>query len=246
MEGQSLSTWLAITGVFCGAGVLRGFTGFGFALVAVPFGALWIAPDILLPVVFLLHIYMGVFEVRSAVRSCHGPSMLWLIVGGALGTPIGVYALVIMPLKAVYIVIGSIVLASIVLLLLKPSTRRFPLGFSAIAGVFSGIFNGMAAMPGPPAIFYFMRGGFSNAETRSSLILFFFVTAVYAIMATIYVGLLSADEIFLSLVVFPIIALSTWMGAGLFRRYGQKWYRVVGASSLISAAIAAFAKALSL
>lgn len=237
---------MALLGVFGGAGLLRGFTGFGFALVAVPFGALWIAPEVVVPVVFLLHIYMGAFEIRPALRCCHGPSVLSLIAGGALGTPLGLYALVILPQKAVYATIGAIVLASTILLLIRSSKQRLPQSAAAVAGVVAGIFNGLAAMPGPPAIFYFVRGGFSNAETRSSLILFFFMTSVYAIGVSLFATLLRKDEFILSLVAFPIMALSTWVGTKLFHRFGSKWYRPVGVASLAAAAAAAFTKMLSL
>lgn len=246
MEAQSLSTWLIVTGVFGGAGLLRGFTGFGFALVAVPFGALWISPEALVPTVILLQIYIGAFEARSAIASCHRSSVLTLMAGGAVGTPLGVYTLVLLPAKAVYATIGTIVLMSCVLLLTKPLTHRLHQGVGAVAGVVAGVFNGMAAMPGPPAIFYFVRGGFSHEQTRSSLILFFFMTSLYAICLTFYAGLVRKDEIILSLVSFPVVALTAWIGAKLFQSHGSRWYRPVGIASLVGAAVAAFAKMFSL
>lgn len=246
MEAQSLSTWLIVTGVFGAAGLLRGFTGFGFALVAVPFGALWMPPEALVPTVILLQIYVGAFEARSAIASCHRSSVLTLMAGGAVGTPFGVYTLILLPTKAVYATIGTIVLASCVLLLTKPLTHRLHQSVGAVAGVVAGVFNGMAAMPGPPAIFYFVRGGFSHTQTRSSLILFFFITSIYAICVTFYAGLLRKDEIVLSVVSLPVVALSTWVGAQLFHRFGSRWYRPVGIASLVGAAVAAFAKMISL
>lgn len=232
--------------VFGGAGLLRGFTGFGFALMAVPFGALWIAPEALIPVVFLLHIYMGAFELPSAIQLCHRPSLLWLIAGGAIGTPLGIYVLVFLPPKAVYATIGTIVMSSTVLLLAKPSARRLPLSMGAVAGLFAGIFNGMAAMSGPPAIFYFVRGGFPNAQARASLILFFFMTSLYAICVTLYAGLLRKDAIIFSAACFPVMALSAWIGTKLFQKFGGRWYRAIGVVSLAGASAAAFAKMLSL
>lgn len=243
MEGKSLSTWLAVSCVFAVAGLLRGFTGFGFALVAVPFGALWVAPDALIPTVLLLQLYIGLFEVRSAIQLCDRPSVLSLLAGGAIGTPLGVYALVVLPLPIVYAIIGTIVLISTVLLIVSPSANRLPLSTGAVAGVLAGVFNGMAAMPGPPAIFYFVKSGFSPTQTRSSLVLFFFVAAICALCATFYAGLLHKDEIIFSFVTFPIIALSTWAGARLFQSHGGDWYRLVGIAGLIGAAAAAFMKA---
>jgi uncharacterized membrane protein YfcA len=244
MDTLSLFEWVSVGAVFAAAGLLRGFTGFGFALVAVPFGALWLPPDIIIPVIFLLHVYMGLFEVPRVARTCRPGSLIWMMAGSAAGTPIGVLALVVMPARAVYLVIGAIVIVSLVPLLFQPARRHMPAGAGAAAGFLAGIFNGMAAMPGPPAIYYFMRGLFTHAEARASLIIFFFSTSLCAVLATLYAGLLRREEVLISLGAFPIIAVSGWIGARLFARYGGHSYRQVSILCLAGAAIAAFAKAL--
>ncbi|MEP9347442.1 sulfite exporter TauE/SafE family protein [Xanthobacter sp. KR7-225] len=128
MDTLSLSEWISVAAVFAAAGLLRGFTGFGFALVAVPFGALWLPPDIIIPVVFLLHVYIGLFEVPRVARSCRAGALIWVMAGAAAGTPIGVLALVVMPARAVHLVIGAIVVVSLVPLLLQPARRHLPAG----------------------------------------------------------------------------------------------------------------------
>lgn len=243
VESVTIAQWFALAGVFLAAGLLRGFTGFGFAMVAVPFGALWLPPEVIVPVVFLLSAYIGLFEALPAARVCNARSLIWMMVSSAIGMPLGLLALLIMPLKLVYIAIGSIVLLSLLPLLARPEAVRFPPGTGLVAGFLSGVFNGIAAMSGPPVIYYFMRGPFTYAEARASLIIFFFVTSFFSVVTTVYAGLLSWEEILISLGAFPLIALSSWGGAHLFARFGNRSYRQVGLLCLAGAAIAAFAKA---
>ena len=60
---------IAVFGVFAAA-LLRGFTGFGFGLAAVPLLSLALPPAKVVPFVVTLQVIVGVSGLRQASRLC--------------------------------------------------------------------------------------------------------------------------------------------------------------------------------
>jgi uncharacterized membrane protein YfcA len=60
---------VAVFGVFAAA-VLRGFTGFGFGMAAVPLLSLALPPAKVVPLVVVLQVIVGVAGLRTASRQC--------------------------------------------------------------------------------------------------------------------------------------------------------------------------------
>ena len=84
--------FVAVFGVFAAA-VLRGFTGFGFGLAAVPLLSLALPPAKVVPFVVVLQVIVGVGGVRSAWRLCDWRAVGGLSPGLVLGMPIGLTVL---------------------------------------------------------------------------------------------------------------------------------------------------------
>ncbi len=141
---------LSIASIFVAA-VLRGFTGFGFALAAVPLLGLFMAPTEAVPVAIGLQLAGSLLDFRTASRSCDWPSLRWLMIGALIGSPLGTLILTEIPAA-----ISRLIISSVTLLAVFALGRGFalpvipPRPVTSIAGFFSGLFNGLAAMPGPP------------------------------------------------------------------------------------------------
>ena len=60
---------IAVLGVFA-ASLLRGFTGFGFGIAAVPLLSLALPPAKAVPFVVVLQVVVGVAGLRQAWRQC--------------------------------------------------------------------------------------------------------------------------------------------------------------------------------
>ena len=82
--------------VVLAAGFMRGFTGFGFAMAAVPLLALVIAPVRAVPFVILLQLLAGLWDWREARRHAHWRSLPWLMAGALVGTPLGTLGLALL------------------------------------------------------------------------------------------------------------------------------------------------------
>ena len=58
------------------------------------------------------------------------------------------------------------------------------------AGLTAGLFNGLAAMPGPPAVAYYLAAPVQRIAARASLLVFFLATSVSALASAAFIGLI--------------------------------------------------------
>lgn len=224
----------------CGAGFLRGYSGFGFALAAVPALTLLADPAAVVPAVLLLEVLAGLQLLPDIRRSVDWFALRWLVAGALPGMPLGIYLLAALPADAMRAAIGGVVLLAVLLLargfrIERPPTRPARLGIGALSGVLSG----GAAMAGPPVILFFLASPVSAAVSRASLLAFFlFTSSVSAILAAIG-GLIGLQTLLLTGLLSPALFLGNALGHRGFGKSDPRTYRRV--ALLVLAAIAAIA-----
>ena len=103
---------VTIVGVLA-ASVLRGFTGFGFGLAAVPLLSLALPPAQVVPLVVTLQVVIGVAGLRAASKECDWRAVGLLAPGLIIGIPIGLLILTSLPANTVRLVIGLIIALSV-------------------------------------------------------------------------------------------------------------------------------------
>ncbi len=171
---------LVISAAVFGAAVLRGLTGFGFALAAVPAMSFVVSPARAVCIAIVLQCLVGLRDVVTMRALLDRNALGLLSIGALLGTPLGILALTQLSADAMRgglgLVVGAGLIALIARVELAPG-RGPALG----AGVLSGLFSGLAAMPGPPAIAYFLGRAAPAVTTRASLMVFFFLTSLMAL-----------------------------------------------------------------
>ncbi len=135
---------VALISVFL-AGIIRGYSGFGFAMVAVTSISLVLPPIHVVPLVLILEVLASIKLVPQVWKDIDWHSLRWLLAGSLLATPIGVYLLANVPAEPMRISISLMVLVAAMLLLYGWAWRRMP-GRPLIltTGVTSGILNGAA------------------------------------------------------------------------------------------------------
>ena len=164
---------VALISVFI-AGIIRGYSGFGFAMVAVTSISLVLPPIHVVPLVLILEVLASIKLVPQVWKDIDWHSLRWLLAGSLLATPIGVYLLANVPAEPMRISISLMVLVAAMLLLYGWAWRRMP-GRPLIltTGVTSGILNGAAAIGGPPVILFYMSSPAGVTVSRASIIAYF-------------------------------------------------------------------------
>ncbi|MFL5282300.1 MAG: sulfite exporter TauE/SafE family protein [Rhodopila sp.] len=228
------SVALAMAGVFAAA-VLRGFTGYGFGLAAVPLLSLALPPARVVPLVVALQAIIGVAGLRSAWIACDWGAVGVLAPGLVLGIPLGLLILTALPPNPVRLAIGVIIAFSVWVIRrgfrLPPNPPRL-LGGSV--GLISGIISGLASMGGPPVIVYFLALGHGAARMRATAIVYFMLAACVSLIPMAAKGMITGDTLVWTVACVPVLLLGSALGSRAFRR-AQPWHHRMVALTTLSA-----------
>ena len=233
--------------VVLAGGFMRGFTGFGFAMAAVPLLALVIAPARAVPFVILLQLLGGLWDWREARKTAHWTSLPWLMAGALVGTPLGTLALRAMSADWARLAIAGAVLLAVLLLARGLKVAAMPRGPAlAATGLVAGVLNGIAAMPGPPVIVLYLAGAVAVEVGRASLLIFFSASNVIGAVSAGTAGLIPPGTLLLAALALPLLLVTQWLGRRVFLRASPARYRQVAliflsALAAITAARAGYA-----
>ncbi|TPG55466.1 sulfite exporter TauE/SafE family protein [Roseomonas nepalensis] len=220
--------------------LFRGFTGFGFAIIAVPLLSFALPPLLAVALAACLQFLGGLMDFRGAARACHWPSLRWLAAGAVLASPPGTLLLAGLPADLARLLIAAACAVAVLALVATPGLRRLPgPGATLAAGALAGLFNGMAAMPGPPALAYYLSLPLTPAQVRSSLMVFFLLSAGLSCASLVAIGAIGRREMLLALAGMPIMLAGSRFGAALFRRAGGAHRNVSLAALALVAALTA-------
>jgi uncharacterized membrane protein YfcA len=227
------------------AAYVRGFAGFGFALISVPSLALLLPPSEVVPALFLTSMGSAAHLVPRVWREVHWHSVNWMLVGAIAATPVGVALLSAVPAAEMRIAIALIVLVTAILLWQGFALKVIPGRAPAFAtGVASGFLNGSAGIGGPPVVIFYFSSPAAGAVGRASLIVYFFVLDLVGIGATAAAGLITAKTFLLALLILPPLMLGIWLGHRRFIATDPTLFRKLVFMLLIALAVATAAKAL--
>jgi hypothetical protein len=240
-----LSTLLiALFGVFA-ASVLRGFTGFGFGLAAVPLLSLALPPAQVVPFVVLTQVCVGLGGIRAAWRLCDWRAMRGLVPGLLLGIPMGTLVLTAFAPNTVRLVIGGIIAASVLLLWRGAKLPPRPsMALTMGVGTLSGIISGLASMGGPPVVVYLLALGHGAAVVRATSIVYFMATGLTATVAMIPRGLIDLHVVLWSVAAIPVLLGGSALGTWGFHRAKPHHHRVTALVVLSVLSVVLIARAL--
>jgi uncharacterized membrane protein YfcA len=218
---------IVVFGVFA-ASVLRGFTGFGFGLSAVPLLSLALPPTKVVPFVTVLQMFVGVAGLRAAWGITDWRAVLGLGPGLVLGVPIGLLALTEFSPNHVRLVIGVLIAASVVVLWrhtrLPPRPSR---GVTIAFGLVSGVMNGLASMGGPPVVIYLLALSREAAVVRASSIVYFLFAAIVTTIPMAAKGLVDLEVLEWSVASIPMLIVGSALGSWGFGHARPHHHRLI-------------------
>lgn len=223
----------------CAAGFVRGFSGFGAALVFMPVASSLVDPR-LAAGTFLLVDYLGALPLAfGALRRCQWKTVLPAAVA-ALGTvPLGAALLASGEVPVLRWLISLTALALVALLASGLRYRGSPVWLVSVAvGGVAGFSGGLSQIAGPPVVAYWMSGPAPVPVIRANLIAFFFLTSAGAFLAYWWNGVLGTATFVLAAVLLPVMLVATLAGSRLFGLASEPAYRTM---ALALIAVAAFA-----
>jgi uncharacterized membrane protein YfcA len=226
LEPFSLLT-LILTVLLAGvAGLARGFSGFGAALIFMPAGSALVTPALAAPVLLVADGVLSLGFLPRAFRMARRKDVALMAAGAILGVPLG--TLILNHADPLPLRWAIAALASSMLVLLASGWRyhgqpRPPV--TALVGALSGLFGGLAQMSGPPVVAYWLSGKEGHGTMRASIILFFGATTLFTFVTYMLSGLITAQSLWLAALVAPAYALGLFAGSRAFTLASPETFR---------------------
>lgn len=208
------------------AGVIRGITGFGGAMVTTPTLAFLLGPLAAVPVALLLECLAAIpmlVQTRAQVRwRVIGP----IVLASLFTLPLGTWVLVSLdPVTMRRVIAASVVFFSLVLLAGWRHRREPRFADSLGVGALCGALLGATGMGGPPAILYLLAGPGRIEVARANLTWFMGAIAAAGLAGLAVAGALSPGPFVLAALLAPGYFAGMAVGTRLFARFDDRGFR---------------------
>ncbi len=220
------------------AGMVRGFAGFGAAMLMTPaFSALY-GPAVGIALCLLLEIVVALPLLPAVVKLVDWRRIGLLLLAATVAVPLGNLALSQIDPQPMRWLISAIVLLAVAML---ASGWRFSgkpnLAATLGAGAFSGFLNGLSGMAGPPIIFYYMAGSDTAALVRANLTTYFVFIDLVTLAVFTARQLIGWDTALQALALAPAVVIGGMAGERLFPLASESFYRRLALGLLVAVAI---------
>ncbi|HJU24757.1 MAG TPA: sulfite exporter TauE/SafE family protein [Casimicrobiaceae bacterium] len=228
MDAPSTSapTLALAIGVALAAGVVRGITGFGGAMVMSPPLALLLGARVTVPVALLLESIVAapmLWQTRKLVR---WRTVAALLAAACVFVPLGVRVLAVADPRMIRSAIAATVIVFALLLLRGWRYAGKPrLATSLGLGAMSGTMLGATSVGAPPVILYLLSGPDPIETTRANLTLYVTATSLIGIAMLFQQGILDAHAAWVSVWLAPAYYAGLVSGARLFPRFNDARFR---------------------
>lgn len=220
------------------AASVRGFAGFGTALVYLPLAAQVLTPFQAITTLVIFDLIGPLPLVRRAARACEKRDVLRLACGLVLALPLGLYTLTLIP-PEVFRYAVSLIALTLLVCLLWGLRYRGPLTppLVYVTGMFSGFLQGVAGLPGPPVILLYMASTRPVQVIRANTFLFLMLTDMALLPMLAIFGRLDVSALWLGAALVVPNLLGSLLGAWLFRPQHERAYRGIAYAVIAASAI---------
>lgn len=229
--------WFLVAGAVL-AGLVRGFSGFGTAMIYLPFAG-QVLPSVWALVTLVVMDLIGpALAAPRALRDGHPRDVARLGAGALIGVPLGVLILTSLtpePFRYAVSAVTLVLLACLVGGLRYTGPVAKPLIYAT--GGIAGLFGGAVGLPGPPVILLYMARPLPVAAIRANTLLFLLLADVLMLAVFAANGLLALQPLVLGGALALPFLLAVMVGTAIFdpgREAVYRWvaYAVIAGSAL--------------
>ncbi len=228
--------WLAAA-VFV-AGLVRGFAGFGTAMVYLPVAGQFLSPFEALTTLVVMDMIGPLPNMPRALRDGHPRDLLRLMAGLVLALPLGVFVL---SLVAPEVFRYGVSLAALILLALLVGGWRWRGALKGwmitLTGGLGGFLAGAVGLPGPPVIMLYMAAPHPARVIRANITVYLLLADAVMIAVLRAFGHLVVGALVLGAVLALPYLAGNVAGALLFRPEAERSYRIVAYAIIAASAL---------
>ena len=213
----SYSGLALMAGVVLLAGFIRGFVGFGAALIIVMALSVVLGPRAAVPIAVLSGLPSMIQLLPNAVQFAERPFVIPFGLASFAAAPLGAWVLVSLDPEVMKMAISVFVLVMVVML--HRGWRLPDRPGSALllgAGAAAGFVQGAASVGGPPAVVAALSRAGTAQRQRANVIGAVSALNICAVVPFWLYGLFTREVIVISLAIIPLYTGATWVGARFF------------------------------
>ena len=227
MELFAPPVWIALAAALI-AGLARGFSGFGAALIFVPIASAALGPKLAVPLLLVTDGVMTLPMIPAATRRCDWSDVLAMSAGALVGVPLGAWILTQADPIAIRWGISVLIVVLLAVLISGWRYRDRPhLGLTAVVGGTAGVLSGAAQVGGPPVVVYWLGSAIPAAIMRANIMVYFAISTVLTTIAYVLGGVLTVEVLMLAALTAPLYGAGLWIGARLFGIASETTFRRV-------------------
>ncbi len=230
-----IGLWLAV-GVTLVAGLMRGFAGFGSAMLMAPIFAILFGSAEMVVTVVAIELVVSLQLFPQVRRHADWKTLTPMSVAACAAMPLGVWLLASVDKNTIVTAVSAVIVGFVVLMWTgwKYRGRRSPAA-SATVGALSGAMMATTSVGGPPVLLYLLSGNDPPQVNRANIVTYYFLTQFLLIVIVLATGVAGWDALARAVVLFPVMALGAWLGGRLFHGLAsERLYRNVALAILFA------------
>lgn len=218
--------WLVATLMV--AGIVRGFSGFGSALIFVPVANIFLPAADVIAIITIVGIGGMAALLPRAMKTAELKEVSILGLAAVLTVPMGLWAMTQVDhdiVRWAVSIVAAVMVGSLVLGW-RYRHRLNLMGMIGLGGA-AGAIGGLTGLTGPAVILFYLANGARAAIVRANTIVFLSILDVVVVSNMALGGLLSVDLLVLGLLLSVPYFLAARIGQAMFDPKYEKTYRTM-------------------
>ncbi len=208
------------------ASVVRGFSGFALSALVMASAVAVLPPIELIPICYVLEGAAGVMMARGGFRDADMGVVWGLVIGSAIGVPIGLAVTVSLSTETSTLVALALILVLAASQLFRASPRFLATRSGLYgSGLTAGIVTGLAHVGGMVVALYVLARQAPAKTMRASLVMFLLISMLTSIIYQLGFGVMDTQAATRGLLLAPLVVVGVMIGSWLFRPSMEKTYK---------------------
>ncbi len=222
------------------AGLARGFSGFGAALIFVPLGSAAVGPKLAVPLLLVVDAVTTLGMLPGAWRQADRRDVGTMASGAFFGIPAGTYVLANADPLTIRWAIAALVIVMLGLLVSGWRYHGRPKApVTVLVGGVAGFCSGASQAGGPPVVAYWLGGAIERRTVRANIVLYFAISSLFSIISYLAGGLFNTNVLLLAALTAPAYGIGLYGGSHMFGIASEAIFRrtcyvLIGAATAIS------------
>jgi hypothetical protein len=228
--------WAGITAFV--AGLMRGFAGFGSAILMAPIFAVLLGPVHMVPMVAAIELPMSVMLFLGSQKDVEWKFVAPLSAIAMAAMPVGLWLLVSLDAAAITRAVSVIVLLFVAVLI---TGWRYqgprPLALTLGIGGISGAMMATTSVGRPPVLLYMLAAAMPAATIRANIVAYYLLTGFILVTMVMLASPTALAAVIDAMVLLPVILTSSWIGSRGGGKAADQTYRWIAYIFLAAAGI---------